>query len=310
LYLYFFVIYSLLLVDKRIIHEINADELATVGSDVGGILNELWISSDIGMNGETWRSAAEFNNSLWFVNNKSSYKFVDNELIDIGRSGYHSKLYRYFLVNMNDDYSKHLTAVYDELHDEYWVCFGGYVLDPGMVVSPTLVFGDNRENPLWQGGFDYNFNKFVTIDNNTYGIKNLGTYLLDSGNTINDEDVISELIGVCAGDVAYEDRAPVDNRYMDKEFVRIRVNSSHKPSTIEFFNNFDQYLLGDVQALIDNSSSPNIMKDYYGFEGYIPRKIDPPHFRMQGRLVIYNIINTFDEGFRIISTDLQYKKLK
>jgi hypothetical protein len=39
----------LLLVDKRVIHEINANELATVGSNIGGILNQLWIDRTIGM---------------------------------------------------------------------------------------------------------------------------------------------------------------------------------------------------------------------------------------------------------------------
>lgn len=298
----------LLLVDKRVIHEINADELATVGSDIGGVLNELWISHDIGMNGETWRSAAEYNNLLWFVNKKSAYKFIDNELIDIGKFGYHSKLYPYFLSNMSEDYSKHLTAVYDELHDEYWVNFGGYVLDRGMFNAPTLVWGENQE--VWQGGFDYNFHRYVTIGNETYGIKPAGTYLLNSGNEINGDDIQSELIIVCAGDVAYEDRAPVDNRYMDKEFIRIRTNSDVKPDKIEFFNTFGQYLNGDVQALIDNSLSANLMKDYFGFEGYIPRKSAAPNYRMQGRLIICNIINIFDAGFKIVSNEIQYKKLK
>jgi len=299
----------LLLVDKRIIHEINASELATVGSDIGGILNELWISRDIGLNGESWRSGAEFNNIMWFVNNKSAYKFIDNELVDIGRAGYHSKLYPYFLSNMSSDYTKHLTGVYDELHNEYWVNFGGHVLDRNMIPSPTLVWGDQQE--MWQGGFDYNFDRYVTIDNETYGIKNAGTYLLNSGNEINGVPIISELIGVCAGDVAYEDRAPSDNRFMDKEFLRIRVNSNFKPNFVDFYDNFEQYLVATApEAQIDNSLSPNIMKDYFGYEGYIPRKLIIPNFRMQGRLVIYNIINTFDEGFKISSTEIQYKKLK
>jgi hypothetical protein len=37
----------LLLVDKRVIHEINADELATIGSDIGGILGEVGLSTRI-----------------------------------------------------------------------------------------------------------------------------------------------------------------------------------------------------------------------------------------------------------------------
>lgn len=298
----------LLLVDKRIIHEINADELATVGSDVGGVLNELWITKNIGMSDETWRSAAEYDNKIWFVNHKSAYVFEDNQISDIGRTGYHSKLYPYYLQNIGLGYNTKLTSVYDELHGEYWINFSGHSAPEGVIDSPTLVFGNIQG--MWIGGFDYDFEQYVTIDNDTYGIKNSGTYLLNQGNQIDGSDIISELVNASVGDVAYEDRAPVDNRYMDKEFLRIRVNSNFEPTSVEFFNDFDQYIAGNVQANIDNVANPLAMKDYFGHEGWIPRKTNPPRRRMQGRLLIYNIINIFDEGFKITTTDIQYKKLK
>ena len=304
----------LLLIDKRIISEINANELATVGSDLNGILNSLWISKDDGMSGETWRSAAESSNKLWFLNHSEAYLFEDNKLTDIARTGYHSKLYPYFLEGMTYDYTDKMTAAYDSLHDEYWVNLSNKNVPTGLVQSPTLVFGNVQE--MWIGGFDYDFDQYVTIENFTYGIKNSGTFLLDSGNTINGADIISELHNVSVGDVAYEDKIPVDNRSGDKEFDRIRVNSDVEPTSIEFFNNVTQYNNGTVQALIDNVANPLAMKDYYGFEGYIPRKTilnpaDPEYKkRMQGRLLIYKIINIFDEGFKITTTDIQYKKLK
>jgi hypothetical protein len=298
----------LLLVDKRIIHEINANELATVGSDVGGVLNELWLTRDVGMSGETWRSAAEHDNVIWFVNHKSAYMMAGNEVSDIGRTGYHSKLYPYFLMDMPQDYTRKLTAVFDEHHSEYWVNFGGFTIPEGLIDAPTLVFGNTQG--MWIGGFDYDFDQYVSIDNFTYGIKNSGTFLLDEGNQIDGQDIVSELVNASVGDIAYEQKTPIDNRYMDKEFLRIRVNSSHEPSSVDFYNSFDQYVAGSVQANIDNVANPLAMKDYYGYEGYIPRKTAAPRNRMQGRLLIYNIINIFDEGFKITTTDIQYKKLK
>ena len=163
---------------------------------------------------------------------------------------------------------------------------------------------------MFTGAFDYDFDQYVTIENNTYGIKNAGTYLLDEGNEINGQPIESELIMASVGDVAYENNAPTDNRQMDKEFLRIRVNSNFEPTSIEFFNDFDQYSADLVQAIIDNVANPLAMKDYYGYEGYIPRKTNPPKNRMQGRLLIYNIINILDAGFKITTTDVQYKKLK
>jgi len=304
----------LLLVDKRIINEINGDELATVGSDLGGVLNELWITRDVGMSGETWRSAAEHSNKLWFVNHKSAYMFSDNQYADIARTGYHSKIYPYFLEDMPMDYTRKLTAVYDDLHNEYWTNFGGFTIPEGLIQSPTLVYGNTQE--MYVGAYDYDFDQYVTIDNLTYGIKNSGTYLLDQGNQINGQDIISELVMASVGDVAYENNTPTDNRAMDKEFLRIRVNSNFEPTSIEFFNDFDQYTNGNTQSLIDTIANPLSLKDYYGYEGYIPRKtilnpLDPEYKkRMQGRLLIYNIINILDAGFKITTTDVQYKKLK
>ena len=298
----------MLLVDKRIIHEIDGQELATVGSDVGGILNSLWISRGTGMSGETWRSAAEDEDTLYFVNHESAYLFSNNQLADIGRVGYHSKLYRYFLEDMPQNYDEKLTAVYDDYHREYWVNFGVARTPAGVINSKTLVFGSQQE--MWIGGFDYDFDQYVTIDNLTYGIKYEGTFLLDSGNQIDGQDIVSELVDATVGDVAYEDRVPVNHTQNDKEFSRIRVNSNFKPTSIRFYNEFDQYENAQLQAEIDNVANPLAMKDYYGFEGYIPRKLDPPNRRVQGRLLIYNIINIFDEGFKITTSDIQYKKLK
>jgi hypothetical protein len=298
----------LLLVDKRIINEINGEELATVGSDIGGIINELWITRDIGMSGETWRSAADNENRMWFVNHKSAYMMENNQISDIGRNGYHSKIYRYFLEGFPNDYSEKLTAAHDELHNEYWVNFGVARTPDGVIDSKTLVFGNQQD--MFIGGFDYDFDQYVSIDNFTYGIKNSGTYLLDQGNQIDGQDIVSELVDATVGDVAYEDRAPVDNTRMDKEFLRIRTNSNFKPTSIRFFSKFDEYENGTLQAEIDNVANPLAMKDYYGFEGYIPRKLVAPNNRVQGRLLIYNIINNFDEGFRITTSDIQYKKLK
>lgn len=303
-----------LLVDKRIINEINGEELATVGSDTGGVQNTLWITRDTGMSGESWRSAAEHDNRMWFVNHKSAYMFENNQLADIGRTGYHYKLYEYFLKDMPHDYSRKLTAGYDEHHGEYWVNFGDVVVADGMISSPTLVFGNAQE--MWLGAFDYDFDQYVSIDNMTYGIKNAGTFLLNSGNIIDGNTIVSELIGASIGDVAYEEKVPIDNKDADKEFERIRVNSYAEPSSVRFFNTFDEYLNGDLQALIDNVANPLAMKDYRGWEGYIPRKkilpqTDPDYNRrVQGRLLIYNIINIFDEGFKITTTEIQYKKLK
>lgn len=114
----------LLLVDKRIIHEVSGNFLASAGVDgVEGILKQSWISKDIGMNDEMWRSAAEWNESLYFVNKNSVYHFRNNQYEDILRNKYFSRVNKDVLTVIRDGFLDDLTGVYDRLHNEYWFNF-------------------------------------------------------------------------------------------------------------------------------------------------------------------------------------------
>jgi hypothetical protein len=424
---------ALLLVDKRILSEINANELATIGSDVGGILNTLWLERQIGMSDENWRSAAEYSNRLYWVNDDSAFSLSANTVSDIGRQGYHSKIYPEYIEKMESGYTDFVTGVYDVLHDEYWVnfkkkpvdipsyefqsrlmvvddiygdgAFGGsnYGVSDGETIElsilqdvvgdigfgvilggasgtmlrnkvcikvattspfpisiwgfigatltllvtvnqgecycfeavfeetdeddesiiidswltsvcpieefgcPTLVWQENtsysatRRATLgaWQGGFDYNFDRYLSFENKTYGMRDLQTFLLDEGRIINGSQINAFVI-----------QASVPVQYKDKEFIRIRINSDNKPVKVEFFNDLPQLLAGNVQAELDTVTNPQALKDYYGFEQFIPRKTAAPKNRMQGRLLIFKIIHNLDEDFRVSTTDVQYKLLK
>jgi hypothetical protein len=171
---------------------------------------------------------------------------------------------------------------------------------------PTLVWGESQE--MWQGGFDYNFDKYLSFDNKTYGMRDMETYLLDEGRIINGELIEAHVIG--SSSVYSRSSMNSYSRTPDKEFVRIRVNSDTKPVRIEFFNDLNQLLSNNVQALLDTVANPLHLKNYYGYEQYIPRKTDTPFNRMQGRLLVFKIIHNLDEDFRITSTDVQYKGLK
>jgi hypothetical protein len=171
---------------------------------------------------------------------------------------------------------------------------------------PTLVWGEGQQ--MWQGGFDYNFDKYISFDNKTYGMRNFETFLLDEGRIINGELIDAHVISTSS--VYARSSMTAYSRTPDKEFVRIRVNSDNKPVRIDFFNNLNQLLANDIQAFLDVNVNPLHLKDYYGYEQYIPRKTDAPHNRMQGRLLVFKIIHNLDEDFLITSTDVQYKGLK
>ncbi len=296
----------LLLVDKRVIHEINANELATVGSDVGGIQNELWLNKEIGMNDEMWRSAGEYSNLLSWVNKNSAYVLSENSIIDIGRKGYHSYIKSNFLDNLNEGYADKITGVYDVLHNEYWCNINLYHEDPLKVTKrPTLSYG--HVNQHWEGTNDYNFDKFLSFNNETYGMSGMETYSLNKGTIISGEQILAFITQVsAASSMGYgSSRVSVS----DKEFIRIRVSSDNKPTKVEFFSDLAGLLINDVKATLDTIANPLALKDYNGFEQYIPRETISRD-RMQGRLLIFKISHNLDENFKVVSTDIQYKPLK
>lgn len=287
----------LLLTDKRILSEINSNELATIGSDIGGVVSELWINKEIGMDRETWKTWAEYSNALFWTNSKSSYMLSDNVIKDIANDGEYLETVRSeFIPKFIDEggSDSKMAGVYDILHKEYYATVDNRSDEEG---HSTLIYGTTQE--ALQCTSSYNYDKYLSINNDLYGMKNMETYKLGVGNIIDGSEYECSVTGVSNADA-----------YSDKEFIRIRVNSNTKPKRIEFFDDYEQYKSGVPSSIVDATSSPVKMKDYHGFECYIPRKELAPHSRQQGRLVIFKVISDDNEDFFISTTGVQYKTLK
>lgn len=284
----------LLLVDKRIIHEINANELATVGSDVGGILNQLWLDKTIGMSDETWRSWAEYSNAIFFANGISAYTFSDNQLNEIARTGFFELLNRKYNQLIGEGYDAKLSGGFNVLTKEYImnVC----TKDEAPEFS-TLIYGVQQAALQCQSS--YNYDKYLYYKNNLFGMKDSGTYQLGIGNQMNGVDMECYLTGVSDKDII-----------ADKEFIRIRVNSNSKPEKIYFYKSFADYKTDTFDSVVDANAVPLSIKNYFGYECYIPRSLTAPFERNQGRVAIFKIVSTLDEEFLVTSTAVQYKALK
>jgi hypothetical protein len=288
---------ALILTDKRILSEINSSELAIMGSDIGGVVSALWLDKHIGMDRETWRTWAEYSNILFWVNSTSSYALKDNNIEDLAEGGYSELLRRKFIPKFDangGEFSK-LAGVYDILHKEYYAT----VDNRGQSGEnhSTLIYGTTQEALQCQS--DYRYDKYLSINNKLYGMKKMQTFELGVGNLLDGEPYECELVGV----------SNVDS-YSDKEFIRIRVNSNSKPKRIEFYDDYEQYKTGVPSSTVDATVNPINIKDYHGFECYIPRKELAPHNRQQGRTVIFKIVSEDDEDFYISTTGVQYKTLK
>jgi hypothetical protein len=281
----------LLLVDKRIIHEINANELATIGSDVGGILNQLWIDRTIGMTDETWRSWAEYSNVLFFINDRGVFGFSDNQLTELSRNGFYELFERKFLSKLEDGYISNLCGVYNVKNKEYI-----FNIEFEREHS-TMIYGVDQKALQCQSS--YNYDKYLQLGHRLYGMRDAQTFELGIGNTLFDGDMACYIAGLSDKDA-----------YFDKEFIRIRVNSPSKPEQIYFYDSYDDYKNDNYSSMVDAVANPIAIKDYYGYECYIPRKDLAPHYRQQGRVLIFKIVSTTDEEFLVVSTGVQYKALK
>lgn len=285
----------LLLVDKRIIHEINANELATIGSDVGGILNELWINRNIGMSDETWRSWAEYSNMLFFANNKAPYSLMDNQLTDLSNTGFSELYRRKFASLLGDKFEAKLVGGFNTLTKEY--VFNVDNLEKDVERFSTMIYGLGQEALQCQSS--YNYDKYLYNNNIFYGMKDSRTFVLGVGNQIDGEDMEAYVSGVSDKMI-----------YFDKEFIRIRVNSNSRPEKIYFYDSYQDYITDNFSSVVDSIINPLKIKDYYGYECYIPRKALPPHYRQQGRVVLFKIVSSDNEDFLVTSTGVQYKQLK
>ena len=282
----------LLMVDKRVIYEINANELATAGSSIGGILNQLWIDKTIGMSDQTWRSWAEYSNTLFFVNNKAAYMFTDNNLTDISRTGFHYLLRSKFLSKIASSYESDLVGGYNVLNNEYVMSVNDSSND-----FSTLIYGVQQTALQCQS--TYLYDKYLYNNNVFFGMKDAKTFELGVGNQIDERDMDCYVTGVSNADL-----------YYDKEFIRIRVNSSSKPERVYFYKSYDDYLNDNFTNFVDTVAVPLSMKDYFGYECYIPRNVVAPYYRQQGRVMLFKIVSSADEEFLVASTGVQYKKLK
>lgn len=292
---------AMLLIDKRILHEINANELATIGSDIGGILNHIWIDTSIGMKGETWRSWAEYSNLLFFHNGSSAYLLTDNQLTDITVGGWKEMYKQRIAPYIGSGYSTKLSGVFNTLTKEYIANLDKSSLSPNsgkfFSVPQTVIYGLGQQALQCRSTYDYE--KYLSFSDRLYGMKGMVTYELGIGNQLNGEDIECFVTNVSDKEL-----------YSDKEFIRIRVNSNSKPSHIYFYDSYEDYLNNNYTSVVDASSSAVAIKDYHGYECYIPRKEAFPHDRQQGRAVLFRVVSSDNEDFLVSSTGVQYKVLK
>lgn len=300
---------ALIVVDKRIINDVNAQELFSGSTVNKGAIDGLWITQTIGMTDEFWRSWAEYNNVLFFCNQTGVYALTSNQLEFLSEQGGFQEIYKNRVIPyIGKGFESKLSGVFNILNKEYIMTFdennfpeSGYT----DLIPNSLIYGVTQQ--ALQCRASYNHDKYLAVGNTLYGMRDGVTFQLGQGNLVNGQIMVASVSGVSAGDKTRYEADPV---YMSKEFIRIRVNSNYKPNRILFFDNYENYINGIVSSTVDSDAIAYSIKDYGGYECYIPRKSISPYLRQQGRLVLFRIENDTNEDFTLNATMVQFKLLK
>ena len=385
----------LLMVNKFMMRQATSNTMGLMkGEGDTSIMEEVWLNKEQGLPQGFFRSFAEMGNDCWFANSQSVWKLTQNQLVDIGRKNYHSRVWRDMIKNVRPGFQDEMTAIYDNYHDEYWLSFkkgmtifneretsllldsdayydgqifeivaaadvtlpttsvfteiyiynntGGnldiinqadssliitlvdgeiahFYLDPNdttlwlaennhffsrLDLSPiTFVYKDDgTDKGKWLGYYDYDFDMFCVTDNYTFGMRSAETYNLDIGDVINNAPIEGGVLIASTGGGAEQLKA--------KEFIRIRVAANQKPSRVEFYDSLENYRNGVISSYLDVSQGTLYLKDYDGYENFIPRKFVSPYDRQQGRIMLAYLRFYGDGTFFMPSTEITFKNLK
>lgn len=297
----------LLVTKKSILSDLTAGQLGYMAASVF-IGQQYWITKDVGMYDENWRGAVEGyvpftmedgteirKEALYFPNNESVFRFMDNQVIDIGRNKYYTKIFNEGLKNILPGFGTHVTGAFDKFHQEYWLHIKGEGL------NKTFVFG--QKTGMWYGTCDFQFDRFTTKFTKIFGHRDMETFELNQGFTMNGSPVLFKvLVGASP------------EQKSDKEFIQILVNSpqDQKPTKVKFYKKIG----GPIQCSLDPSNVSQgalYMKDYRGFRGFIPRldaAVSAERHRFQQRIIFIEVEHDAASEFKIIDIATQYKKIK
>jgi hypothetical protein len=116
---------AILLVEKNTLTDAVGNGLAFFSKAENFIAEEFWLSNDIGMNDQWWRSAAENQDVLYWANNKGVYNLSNNQITDIAREKtYYSKFQSRIASRISDVYATKMCAGINKTHDEYMLDCG------------------------------------------------------------------------------------------------------------------------------------------------------------------------------------------
>ena len=165
--------------------------------------------------------------------------------------------------------------------------------------SGNNVFVYSLTNGRWVGTYGYSYEKYITENNIVYGVRGLDINELDKGWTINGSPI--ECSVTCIS-------SPV--QYYGKEWRDIRINSTKKPTNVEFAGSYETLPECNLASVMNGNPNPYYLKNYNGYTNKIPRKFLTDNNRIQGRYMVYRISHNLQEEFVIVDVINDYVLLR
>lgn len=166
----------------------------------------------------------------------------------------------------------------------------------------NLPVWSEKSKETWIGEFEFEFDKYTTVDDRMMGSRNVETWELDRGGDMNGKQVEAWVLQATSGGAEHMRKS--------KEFFRIRIGGEVKPTKVKFYDTIEQFNSGDVQAELDSATNPQFyLKDYGAAEQYIPRRTAQPRNRMQGTKMLFQLIHDTDGEFIVPYTVIEFKDL-
>lgn len=203
-----------ILTNKNILTGADGAEVATQSvSNYFG--TEQWLSRNIGSPDQMWRLFAkgyapagqQYADSFFWADRNGVYRMTGDTIIDISENKYFSQLKEY-LLNFPTDYSPQTTAFYNSLYNEVYFSIDPIVfpprppLQPLPITLPRKTFVYSAQNNEWLGTFDYDFDAYWQTKQQVYGFRDLQTFGLQSGYTINGETRVASVTVPFVGDLS------------------------------------------------------------------------------------------------------------
>lgn len=295
----------LLLTKKAILSNLQADDLSTTGSSLF-ISGQYWISREIGSNDEMWRGMADSlieivsedgnveRNALFIPNSHSVYRLMDNQVRDILKNRYRTRL-KDSLEAVLPAYDTKVAGHFDKVHNEYWL-----QLPDANDLNKNKCFVFAQDTGYWVGRFTYRNDQYLFFGGKNYGFRNLKMYELDRGFVLNGTAITAYLI-------------PFFSKMIETEFISIEINTgprgTMKPTEIVFMDENET----ELARLNASLYGTRYLQQRDGWWNQVPRKnvlISPTRDRLQFRLHLFKIIHSFEEDFKVVSSTVQYKSLK